>query len=82
MGKVVALPGCTPSTFVNEDAIQQLEGVIEQLRSGVVVGVAYTTIHPTGKCRTGWNCPSHMGNHLYAGLGRLMFQMVASSEDE
>ncbi|MDO8608589.1 MAG: hypothetical protein Q7R40_18810 [Phaeospirillum sp.] len=79
MANVRALPGVTPQSFINEDAIKMVERVLDRLRTGEVVGVAYVAVKPTGTSTSGWNCPSAMGNHLFAGIARIQHDMMSTS---
>lgn len=82
MSNVTALPGVQPQSFVNQEAIEMLEKVVERLKSGEVVGIAYATINPSGLGTNGWLAPSGMGNHLFSSLARMQHLMLASAGDE
>lgn len=81
MSNITALPGVQPQSVVNKDAIEMVEKVLDRLRSGELVGIAYVTVKPNGTSTSGWNCPSNMGNHLFAGIARVQHDMISSSEE-
>lgn len=78
---VRALPGIKPQAVINDDAIELVERLLDRLRTGEVVGVAFVAVKPTGTSTSAWNCPSSMGNHLFAGIARIQHEMISTEED-
>lgn len=76
--KVVALPGVQPRTFVNESAADELQKVVEGLRSGDYVGVGYVVIDSDGRSISDWNIPNKMGHYLFLGVARLYHEIMSS----
>ena len=75
MTNVHAMPGVVPQSLINSEAIDMVERVLERIKSGEVVGVAYVAVKPTGTSTSGWNCPSGMGSHLFA---RMQHDMIST----
>lgn len=77
---VVSISGCVPACMKNEEAIEMVERLLQRLKSGEDVGIAYVAVRPNGTSTHGWNCPSGMGNDLFAGISRLQFTMISESQ--
>ena len=82
MSNVTALPGVQPQALVNQEAIEMLENVIDRLKCGEIVGVAYATIKPSGRGSHGWSAPSGTGNHLFSSIARMQHRMLADAEGD
>lgn len=80
MTNIHAMPGIVPQSLINSKAVDMVERVLERLKSGEVVGVAYVAVKPTGTSTSGWNCPSGMGNRLFAGIARMQHDMLSTEE--
>lgn len=76
--KIVAMPGIQPRVFRNVEAADALQAIVDKLRCGEAVGVAWVHINRKGMASTGWNAPSGMSNDLYSGAAGLVDQMMRS----
>ena len=74
--EIVALPGVQPATMINNEAADELQKVVNHLRSGEAVGVAYVYINEKGLGTTGWNGPTSKGANLLSGVCRLQYEMI------
>lgn len=76
MSKVIALPGVKPRKFINEDAANQLQHIVDKMRSGQIVGMAWVSMTPNGDVSCGWDFPTNMGEKLYYGVQALSYKMM------
>lgn len=76
--KVVALPGVQPRTFINGDAADELQKIVDGIRSGDFVGIGYVAIDTDGRSQSNWNIPNKMGSQLFLGIARLYHELMSS----
>ena len=76
--KVIALPGVQPVHFVNHEAADLLQGVVNRLRSGDAVGVAFIALDSDGRCNHNWDVPTRMGDAAFVGVSRLAHALMVS----
>lgn len=76
--KVIAIPGVQPQTFINLNAADELQGIVDGLRSGDFVGMGYVAIDTDGRSQSNWNIPNKMGSSLFLGIARLYHEVMAS----
>lgn len=76
--KVIAIPGVQPSTFINENAADELQKIVDGIRSGDFVGIGYVAIDTDGRSQSNWNIPNKMGASLFLGIARLYHELMSS----
>ena len=81
MNNVTAMPGVQPRRVVNESAADELQAVVDRLRAGEFVGVAWVGIRSNGKITTGWNTPTGMAERVFIGLSSMSYQMMKDMND-
>lgn len=61
----------------NVDAIELVEGLLERLKSGDAVAVAFAEVHADGSVATAW-CKSSYYHHLNSGAATLAARIAIS----
>lgn len=65
----------------NQDAIQVLEGILERLRSGESLAIAYVEVRQMGSVATGWaDHPTGRYHFLCSGAARLLSRLAEVSD--
>ena len=72
-----------PINEVNEALVQQLELMLEQARTGQLVGAAYAGVYADGSSRTGWERPSGVpaSDAMAASIMHLFHRYAAALTD-
>lgn len=76
--KVVSLKVVPPAALaVNADAIEMIEGVLEELRSGAATAVAFVVVKADGCVATAWS--KSQSYHLLTSGAATLLTRIASS---
>ena len=61
---------------MNAEAADELQDIVDRIRSGEIVGVAWVSLKPNGSLQCGWDCPTNMGEHIYYGVSTLAYKIM------
>lgn len=81
MTNVTALPGVQPRTFINDQAADRIQEVVDRIRSGDIVGIAWVTITPNRVTNCHWEAPTNLAEYLHFGVSSLSYRMIKEANE-